>query len=265
MTVTDGQLCVAVTGGTENPWDVSIGYDLSLVDGAAYTLSFSASADPAAAVLANVQLNEEPYTQALGQSLTLTSTLEDFSYDFAGNVDTDTGVLTFQLGGNEDDYTFCLDDVSLTTGELVGPGPDAPNQVTNGTFTGNTDPWFSYEASTPALVGGRLCVDTAGGLENVWEAGVGQNDVRLVAGEAYALSFDASADPATTIRASVQLGEDPYTGYFVREVELTETAEGFEFVFIAPESTSIGQVVFQIGGPDEFTFCVDNVELRGGR
>jgi endoglucanase len=260
----DGQLCVDVPGGNTNPWDVSIGYDLPLEEGALYNLSFSASASPAASVTANVQLNVDPYTTALSRTVALDSDLQEFSYEFTGNVDTDTGAFTLQLGG-EDAYTFCLDDVSLTTGELAPPPADAPVQVTNGDFATGTEGWFSYETSTPAVVDGQLCVDAPDTFENIWEAGVGQNGLSLVAGEVYALEFDASADPGATVRAALQLGEDPYTGYYSRDIELTDDLESFEFVFVAPESTDIAQLAFQVGGASEaYTLCLDNVELRGG-
>ena len=64
----------------------------------------------------------------------------------------------------------------------------------------------------------------------------------------YTLSFDATATPGATVRAAVQLGADPYTSYFSRDVALTPTRQHLEYTFTVSEDTSAGQVAFQVGG-----------------
>ncbi|MEV0730179.1 glycoside hydrolase family 9 protein [Polymorphospora sp. NPDC050346] len=142
---------------------------------------------------------------------------------------------------------------------------EPPEQIENGDFSNGTAGWFTYGTTSSGIVDGRLCADAPGGLVNPWDGGIGQNDVPLIAGETYALSFEASADPGATVRTTVQLGGEPYTSFLVRDVALTAQPQRFEYTFTVTEDTERGQVAFQIGAnPHDYTVCLDNVSLRGG-
>jgi endoglucanase len=264
LSASGGQLCTQVPSDTTNLWDASVGYNgVPLVKGDKYTLKFDASASVAATVKANVQLGEEPYTATLARDTALTSRKKSFTYTFTSTIEADSGTLTFQLGAGKA-YKFCLDNVSLTS-ETAEVDPNGPERVQNGTFDDGTNGWFSYETETPSVTSGKLCAVVPTGLSNIWDAGIGQSGIVLTEGSDYTLSFDASASPAATVRASVQLGEEPYTAYYAENLNLTTKATKHTTTFTASESTDLAQVVFQIGGAsDEFTFCVDNVSLRGG-
>ncbi|GIF50586.1 non-processive endocellulase [Asanoa ferruginea] len=257
LEVRDGRLCADIPGGTANPWDVALGHNgIPLVDGAAYTLTFTATAPTT--VTANVQLNEAPYTTVLSTAVTPDGTTQ--TRTFTSGLTAADGTFTLQLGGKPDPYTFCLDDVSLTSESEL-----APEQIENGDFGDGTAGWYSYGTTSTAVEDGRLCSVVPGGLANPWDAGVGQNDVPLIAGSAYTLSFDAEADPASTVRVAVQLGADPFTGYFSRDLALTAAGDHYEFTFTAPDDTPVAQVAFQVGAnPAGYRFCLDNVSLRGG-
>ena len=248
MSVVDGRLCVAVPGGAANPWDVAIGFNnVPLANGAPYHLTFDASASAAVTVKANVQLNEAPYTTALSRDVALGAEPQHYAYDFTGNLDSANGTLTFQLGGAAEGWTFCLDNVSLTSDDAPPP-PTGAEQVENGDFADGMAGWFAYGTTTAAVTDGRLCADVPGGLANPWDAGIGQNDVKLEANTEYTFSFDATAAPGATVRAAVQLGAEPYTTYFSRDVVLAADSPHQEFTFTAPVATEVGQVVFQVGG-----------------
>ncbi|GAA0466994.1 hypothetical protein Ade02nite_93150 [Paractinoplanes deccanensis] len=264
ISATDGELCAAVPGGTTNAWDVSLGHnDIPLVNGAAYRLSFRAHAGTPVTVRANVQLNEAPYTTALSRAVALTTEAQTFEYAFTGNLDSAGGTLTFQLGGGTGAFTFCLDDVSLTS-DTAAP-PAGAEQLENGDFADGTAGWYSYGTTATGAEDGQLCATVPAGLANPWDAGIGQNNVTLTAGSSYTLSFDATASPGATVRAAVQLGADPYTSYLSRDVALTPTRQHLEYTFTAPEDTTLGQVAFQVGGAAaEYRLCLDNVSLIGG-
>jgi endoglucanase len=143
LTATGGRLCAAVPAGSANPWDVSIGHnDIPLVDGADYTLTFTASASVATVVRANVQLNEPPFTAPLSREVALTPAAQTFTYSFTAGLGSPNGTLTFQLG-TPSAYTFCVDDVSLSS-EDSGPPAGGPEQVENGDFGDGTAGWYSY-------------------------------------------------------------------------------------------------------------------------
>ncbi|SNT29313.1 endoglucanase [Asanoa hainanensis] len=259
LAVRDGRLCVDVPGGTANPWDVAIGHNgIPLTDGAAYALAFTADATIETTVTANVQLNAAPYTTVLSTQVRPDNTAQ--THEFTSGLTAADGTFTFQLGGKADPYTFCLDDVSLTS-----DGDLDPEQIENGDFADGTAGWYSYGTTSTTVENGQLCSIVPGGLANPWDGGVGQNDVRLTAGAAYTLSFQAAADPGATVRVAVQLGAEPYTGYFSRDLEMTAIQENYEFTFTAPDDTPAGQVAFQVGGNAAgYELCLDNVSLRGG-
>src|SRR5690606_7301775 len=80
----------------------------------------------------------------------------------------------------------------------------------------------------------------------------------------YTFSFDASGDPGGQVRGVVGLAVEPFTAYFVLSSPLTPTTVEFGQSFLATETTTQGQVAFQVGGSaDPWTFCVDNVSLLG--
>ena len=183
--------------GSANPWDVSIGHnDVPLIDGADYTLTFTASASVAATVRANVQLNEAPFTAPLSREVALTTGGADLHVRRSPPASTrPTARCTFQLGGTPAAFTFCLDDVSLSS-EDSGPPAGGPEQVENGDFADGTAGWYSYGTTSAGIVDGQFCPAVPGGLVNPWDAGIGQNDITAAwPGREYTFSFDASADP----------------------------------------------------------------------
>jgi endoglucanase len=121
--VAGGRWCLAVTGGTVNPWDAIVGQnEVPLELGKDYTFSFTASAEPGVSIQTTVQQGTDPFTAALVQRVALTSAPQTFSFDFTAAVGDPRGQVTFQLGGNAASGQVCLDDVSLVGGEQTG-GP----------------------------------------------------------------------------------------------------------------------------------------------
>ncbi|MEV0157394.1 glycoside hydrolase family 9 protein [Micromonospora sp. NPDC050686] len=143
--------------------------------------------------------------------------------------------------------------------------PDAPEQISNGDFSAGVSPWFSYGTGQLAVTDGWLCTTVAAGTANPWDAGIGQDAVRLLAGAEYTLAFDVRATPGAGVKAVLQQGSAPYTGYFTADVAAGTTVQHVERTFTAPTENPSAQLIFQIGGSAaEQTFCLDNVSLRGG-
>ncbi|MBQ0826276.1 glycoside hydrolase family 9 protein [Streptomyces tagetis] len=145
-------------------------------------------------------------------------------------------------------------------------GADETEQIRNGTFDGGTDPWWSTPNVTAGPDGGRLCADVPGGTGQRWDAAVGQNDLTLVAGESYRLSFTADGTPAGhVVRAVVGLSVEPYDTYHEVSPQLSVSGDTYAYTFTAPVDTTRGQVAFQLGGSAEpWRFCLDDVSLLGG-
>ncbi|MEE6274607.1 glycoside hydrolase family 9 protein [Georgenia sp. MJ206] len=123
-TVEDGALCLAVPGGTVNPWDAIVGVNgIPVSSGETYTFSFTASAAPAGAVRALVQQNRDPWPTLFDQTVTpgeepttFTWSAVNEAHDWPATQESEAGQVAFQIGGSPEPWTLCLDDVSLTSG-----------------------------------------------------------------------------------------------------------------------------------------------------
>ncbi|OJH39157.1 glycoside hydrolase family 6 protein [Cystobacter ferrugineus] len=120
--VENAQWRIDVTTGTANVWDAIVGQSgIRLTSGQSYTLSFTASASTAGALVTTVQTEAAPYTTTLNQRITVDATPRRYSFPFTSSLSTGQGQVTFQLGGAAA-RTLRLDDISLTTG--TGGGTD---------------------------------------------------------------------------------------------------------------------------------------------
>ncbi|MFI6345164.1 glycoside hydrolase family 9 protein [Streptomyces sp. NPDC050560] len=129
--VVDGRLCADVPAGTANPWDAIIGQDaLPLTAGETYALTYTATATTPVTITTNVQQAAEPYTQYFTSADQLTDEPQTFEQTFTASTDDDVAQLAFQIGGSDDAYTFCVDDISLTGGAEIPPyDPDTGSPV----------------------------------------------------------------------------------------------------------------------------------------
>jgi endoglucanase len=156
---------------------------------------------------------------------------------------------------------------ALTTAALLTPTATAQpaELIVNGTFDTGTAPWWWTASAPAAVVDGRLCAEVDGGTTNPWDAIVGQNDLPLVAGESYELSFDASASRPVGVLAKVQLQVDPWTERLSRPTVLDTEPQHFSYTFTSDVDSAAEQLAFQVGGSAEpWTLCLDNVSLTGG-
>ncbi|WP_199434688.1 glycoside hydrolase family 9 protein [Qaidamihabitans albus] len=147
----------------------------------------------------------------------------------------------------------------------VAAAQQPAEQVSNGDFAEGLPPWWHTENTPATVLDGTLCADVPGDTANPWDAIIGQNDIALVGGESYELSFTATASVPATISANVQLAAEPYTSALSERVALGAEATQFSYSFTSALTTDTGQVAFQVGGSAEpWTFCLDDVSLRGG-
>ncbi|HYD42557.1 MAG TPA: glycoside hydrolase family 9 protein [Anaeromyxobacter sp.] len=261
--VVDGKMCVAVPGGTANPWEAIVGQNgVALENGKTYTFSFVASADAAVTIKPLVQLADAPYTATFAEPVTLGTSPASYSFTFTNTLPTGPLGVQFQVGGaSAAGFTFCVDDVSISDGQAA-----AEELVSNGTFDGgSTQPWWTNNA-TATPVNGKVCLAVPAGAANPWDSIFGQNGLAMEQGKEYAFSFTASADVPVSIKALVQLTEAPWSAALGETVAIGTSPAQYRYVFTnALPSGALG-LQFQMGGnPTGFTLCLDDVSLSGSR
>ncbi|PZM96104.1 MAG: glycosyl hydrolase family 5 [Actinobacteria bacterium] len=142
---------------------------------------------------------------------------------------------------------------------------EAPEQIVNGTFDNGHAPWWGTPNITLDSSTGQLCTEVPGGTVNPWDVIIGQDNIPLIAGETYEFRFFAKATPARVAKALIQLPVDPWTQYLSANPELSVSGNEYRYTFTSPVDLPNAQVVFQLGGSSiPWTFCLDNVSLRGG-
>ncbi|MBC6462725.1 glycoside hydrolase family 9 protein [Actinomadura sp. HBU206391] len=280
--VTDGELCSVVPGGLANLWDAGVLQNLPLVAGSDYTLSFLATASAPVSIRVAVQLADPPYTAATDQRVALTPERRTFSFDFTGNADTEQGQLAFQLGGSAEQYTFCLDDVSLTGGveqppytpdtgprvrvNQVGYLPDGPKDAT--VVTTATDPldWQVKDSAGEVAASGRSTprgVDEASG-QNVHSIDFG---VLKRAGKGYTLVADGETSHPFDVSAGLydRLRSDSLRFFYIQRsgIAIDGDLAGQEYARPAghlgvPPNTGDTDVPCQQG------VCDHRLDVRGG-
>ncbi|WP_432570041.1 glycoside hydrolase family 9 protein [Kineococcus sp. SYSU DK005] len=149
---------------------------------------------------------------------------------------------------------------------LTPSAAQAADQITNGTFDQGTTGWTAYPA--PSVQDGAGCI-TVPASTAPYGATIAQ-EVSLVAGEDYRLTFRARSTPATTgpVRVVVQGGEDVNYQQFLPAVKPAfETAFGEQVhYFTADRDYPNAQLSFQqdVTNPVAYTLCVDDVVLDSG-
>ncbi|WP_285729540.1 glycoside hydrolase family 9 protein [Nocardiopsis sp. ATB16-24] len=167
----DGVLCVDVPGGTGDPWDQIIGQnDVPLVAGESYAFSFTASGADARPVRALVQEPVDPWRTQLDERPVLSGESARYEYVFTASADMADAQVAFQIGGADEDWTFCLDDVSLLGGaeppvyepdtgprvrvNQVGYLPQGPKNATVVTDAEEALPWELADADGTVVAEG---------------------------------------------------------------------------------------------------------------
>ncbi|QEO10805.1 glycosyl hydrolase family 5 [Protaetiibacter larvae] len=117
-----GALCVNAPGGTQNAWDTIVGIDaIPLVEGESYRFSFRISGTADVGIRALAQQNQAPWTATYETNPTTSSDPALFEGGFTSTLEWPAGQLVFQIGGSDEPWTFCLDDVSFRTGPPPEP------------------------------------------------------------------------------------------------------------------------------------------------
>ena len=134
--------------------------------------------------------------------------------------------------------------------------------ILNGAFNSGTTSWWNSANTGSRVESGQWRLDVPAGTTNTFDAIVGQSGLALTSGQAYTLSFTASATASVSIRTTVQLDSSPYTATLDKTLAVDGTARRFSFPFTSSVSTGQGgQVTFQLGGRGALTVRLDDISL----
>ncbi len=170
---------------------------MEFVEGTAYTLGFDASASRA--VTATLQAGGN-WPDVFAADLALTVESQRFDFDVTPAFTAESGGINFQLGGKGEPFTFCLDNVSMTSATELLPQT---------TFEAGKGVWGVYGVTAETQKDDALCLSVPAGGDP-WSAGMTFNGVPIEQDASYTLRFTASATPATNgVRVIVGGGGGP--------------------------------------------------------
>lgn len=274
----DAALCIVVPEGG-NPWDSIVGLGgVPLIDGTEYTLSFDMRAS-------------EPVTGGLqfhplltgGRTLNITEEWTTFRVEATANLGSASaqGQIQLRLGGNDAEFEFCLDNVSLLRpaldGEIDDEWEEQEEIIPDSGFDEGAGSWWVSGTGPIDVSSGSLCVyvpANPGG--DAWERLIGLNEVVLMEESNYRLRFTAEAElPDGVDQAQFEVAilpaDDPqHRMHFSRIVTVTNdglTQFDARFNTFGSELTdpeSVSALHFRLGGLDfDFTVCLDDISLQG--
>ena len=187
-----------------DPWDVNLQQVLSLTAGKNYQLTFKAKSDRSRSLIVGIGMNEEPYTNS-SSIVNLSTTWQTFTKTLsASGFGGSNSRVYFEMGG--DAGQIYLDDVSLE--ELSTTTCDG--SLNNGNFERGQDCWSGNAANVVNTDNNNSNFSSNDKANNPWDVNL-QQQVTLVEGSSYELSFRAKSDRSRTMIAGIGLNEQPYT------------------------------------------------------
>lgn len=170
------------------------------------------------------------------------------------------------LSGETYQQSFLIMDGNKSvTAAFSGNTISIENQLKNGDFTDGEAGWTfgAYEdASAEAIAeDGKFTVSLQSSGTEDWHVQLMQEGITLKQDTKYTLSFTASSEGNATIIAIIGMGEDPYTSYLRKKVNLTSTEETYEYTFpMRKEPTPSDR--FEINaGKATAGWTIDNISL----
>lgn len=252
--VVDGAFCADVDGGA-NPWDIAVQHlGIEFVESTEYRIAFDAWASRDLTVTLQAGGG---WPDVFSASPALTTTSTTFEYDFVADFDAPSGEFNFQLGAQGAPFTFCIDNVSMTSGVELLPQTG---------FADGKGVWGSYGVTAEQQVGDAWCMSVPAGGDP-WSAGLTYNGVPIEEGANYVLSYTVSAEPATSaVRVIVGEGGGAYRTVLEQFPNLGEPAtvvHPFTSTATFPaDGAAPGQIAFHLGGKsDPYEFCISSVSL----
>jgi len=236
-------------------WDVGFSqYNMTLVQGKTYTLTFDASAAASRTIDMKLGQPVSPFTTYFFETLNLTTNMQTFTYTLTMTDPTTTDAgLDFFLGLSSADVY--IDNVNLTE-----VGCSGCELLLNNDFTTDVSGWTSWNCS-PISIDGVANLTSITASANSWDAGFSQYNLTLVQGKTYTFAFDASAAASRTIDMKLGLPVSPFTTYFFETIDLTTNVQTFTYTLTMTDpTTNVVGLDFFLGLSSTDVY-IDNVNL----
>jgi len=222
----DGVYTLEVGADLANPWDAQLFIcgNKTLNAGQKITFKMQAKSTSARALQTQAQGDMGGYLANLGPDFEVAADWK--SYEFTGEVPVDgMKTIAVNLATAPEACTISFKDIVWTveeSGDTPDPKPEQPADVVASWYTGNGTTFGGWDNSDrenkvtfdPAAVeDGKPClkVVSAEALEaDTWKAQIGINELSLVEGTTYYLSFDIKGTPADGFVFSMQAPDDGY-------------------------------------------------------
>ncbi|AZB41113.1 glycosyl hydrolase family protein [Bacillus sp. FJAT-42376] len=251
--------------------------NLPIEKGERYKLTFDARSTGPRAAGINISGPERSYTRYLSdQTLSLTDTMQSFSYEFTMESETDPHArLEFNMGQGSD-LPVWIDHVKLVK---LPQDPNAPkkvlpngNYIYNGTFdqgTGRMEFWnlsvdrgSKAEASVgEAIPERKLHVDIQRTGSYSDAIRLSQNKLNLEKDAAYILTFDAKADAKRNIGFHVT--NETRSAFYTKTEQIPLTADMKSYrVLIQPSESNPNSVIEFLLGGNRTGVTIDNIEMK---
>ncbi|PKK92468.1 MAG: hypothetical protein CVV62_00170, partial [Tenericutes bacterium HGW-Tenericutes-7] len=221
---------------------------LVLEAGKTYRVTFDAMADTTRSI--NVKLIDGNGAESF-TTIALTATMDTYTFEFLYEGTSTTGKLDFELGLIADSVagTVTFDNIKFEEVESEAVVP-ATDQVVNGTFD-KVIGWSTWAQDWEPVAGvtisqelGQLLVDvTALGGAN-WGVQLFQENVTLIEGATYTLTFVAKASVARDMNFVLIDGNG---AEFRETFNLTDEFVVYTFTFLYDGTSTVGKLDFELG------------------
>ncbi|MDA3865225.1 MAG: carbohydrate binding domain-containing protein, partial [Salinivirgaceae bacterium] len=259
-----GKACKStITNAGTSIWNVQMRQNIPLVNGKTYSISFKTSAASSRTIGLLFMKGISPYTtNYLNSNISITTNPTTYGpFTYQCNVTDNNNFFAFLLGGSTS--SVYIDDVEVS--EV------SDNIVENPTFDTNTDNWSiavssgaaaSISSVTQTGYSGKACksiITNAG--TSIWNVQMRQN-IPLVNGKTYSISFKACAASARTIGLLFMKGISPFTtNYLNRNISITTTPTVYgPFTYQCNVTDNNNFFAFLLGGSTSSVY-IDDVSI----
>ncbi len=243
---TNEQATIDISNGGTRVWHVQLYQKFQDFDAnSRYVVSFKARSNAARTITLELSEATSPHTGYFYEDFELSSNWEQKYLVFETSNAISDARLVFNAGlSNRNVY---LDDIEIRKEECL----TTCNLIANSHFDQQNQSWTQYANSGAnaqfdySQYSGEIEI-TNGGTK-VWHVQLYQQNLPIVAGQSYTLSFKAKAQSARNITIDLSSATQPHQGYFYKTLPIKEQWETYNISINPSTSDPTARLVFNLG------------------